>query len=86
LLAVAEDENSFVFSALDREMNALVPTQRLWSRINDSIETEKPDGRFGKMSIHSLRCRAGSVDDGHGRIADRVWIACSALDCAARAC
>jgi len=41
LLAVAEDENSFVFSALDREMNALVPTQRLWSRINDSIETEK---------------------------------------------
>ena len=41
LLAVAEDENSFVFSALEREMNALVPTQRLWTRINDSIETEK---------------------------------------------
>lgn len=41
LLAVAEDENSFVFSALDREMNALVPTQRLWNRINDSIEVEK---------------------------------------------
>jgi hypothetical protein len=41
LLAVAEDENSFVFSALDREMNALVPTQRLWTRINDSIETER---------------------------------------------
>jgi hypothetical protein len=41
LLAVAEDENSFVFAALDREMNALVPTQRLWTRINDSIETEK---------------------------------------------
>ena len=41
LLAVAEDENSFVFAALDREMNALVPTQRLWNRINDSIEIEK---------------------------------------------
>src|SRR5436190_18069842 len=41
LLAVAEDENSFVFSTLDREMNALVPTQRLWTRINDSIEVGK---------------------------------------------
>jgi hypothetical protein len=41
LLAAAEDENSFVFAALDREMNALVPTQRLWNRINDSIEVEK---------------------------------------------
>lgn len=40
-LAVAEDENSFVFSALEREMNTLVPTQRLWGRINESIETEK---------------------------------------------
>lgn len=41
LLAVAEDENSFVFSTLEREMNALVPTQRLWNRINNSIEIEK---------------------------------------------
>ncbi|MGH9948868.1 MAG: anti-sigma factor family protein [Pyrinomonadaceae bacterium] len=41
LLAVAEDENAFVFSALDRDMNTLVPTQRLWSRINESIEVEK---------------------------------------------
>jgi hypothetical protein len=41
VLAAAEDENSFVFSTLEREMNALVPTQRLWTRINDSIETEK---------------------------------------------
>ncbi len=37
LLAVAEDENVFVFGTLDREMNSLVPTQRLWSRINESI-------------------------------------------------
>jgi len=41
LLAVAEDENSFVFSTLEREMNTLVPTQRLWSRINESIEVQK---------------------------------------------
>lgn len=40
-LADAEEQNSLVFSALEREMNTLVPTQRLWSRINDSIETEK---------------------------------------------
>jgi len=40
-LAVAEEENSFVFSALDREMNTLVPTQRLWNRINDTIEVQK---------------------------------------------
>ena len=48
LLAVAEDENSFVFSALDREMNALVPTQRLWTRINDSIQVEKSRQPFVK--------------------------------------
>ncbi len=41
MLAAAEEETAFVFSALDREMNSLVPTQRLWSRINDSIEVEK---------------------------------------------
>jgi len=53
LLAVAEDENSFVFSALDREMNALVPTQRLWSRINESIETEKA-GRPFWQNVYSF--------------------------------
>lgn len=46
LLAVAEDENSFVFSTLDREMNALVPTHRLWSRINDSIKVERSSQPF----------------------------------------
>ena len=40
-LADAEEETAFVFSALEREMNTLVPTQRLWTRINDSIEDEK---------------------------------------------
>jgi hypothetical protein len=40
-LADAEEENSLVFATLDRELDALVPTQRLWSRINESIEVEK---------------------------------------------
>lgn len=40
-LSDAETESSLVFSALDNEYNALVPTQRLWSRINSAIETEK---------------------------------------------
>ena len=41
LLAQAEEESSLVFSVLDREINTLVPTQRLWTRINDSIAEEK---------------------------------------------
>ncbi len=39
-LARADEENSVVFSTLEREMNVLVPTQRLWTRINDSIAVE----------------------------------------------
>lgn len=40
-LALAEEESSVVFSALDREMDTLVPTQRLWNRINETIAEEK---------------------------------------------
>jgi hypothetical protein len=40
LMADADEENSIVFSTLERELNTLVPTQRLWSRINESIEVE----------------------------------------------
>jgi len=40
-LADADEENSIVFSALDREFNTLVPTQRLWTRINETITVEK---------------------------------------------
>jgi hypothetical protein len=40
-LAEAEEASALVFSALDREVNTLVPTQRLWSRINESIEVER---------------------------------------------
>ena len=41
LLAQAEEETSMVYAVLDRELNTLVPTQRLWTRINDSIAEEK---------------------------------------------
>lgn len=40
-LADAEEESSVVFSALDREFNSMVPTQRLWSSINEAISYEK---------------------------------------------
>jgi hypothetical protein len=40
-LSEAEDETAFAFSALDNEFNTLVPTQRLWAKINDSIVEEK---------------------------------------------
>jgi hypothetical protein len=41
LLSQAEDENAVVFPALAREFDSMVPTQRLWTRIEDSIQTEK---------------------------------------------
>lgn len=40
-LAEAEEETAFAFSALEQEFNTLVPTQRLWTKINDSIEQTK---------------------------------------------
>lgn len=47
-IAGAEEENSYVFAALDREVDTLVPTQRLWSRINDSITEENSRLSFGQ--------------------------------------
>jgi hypothetical protein len=41
LLAEAEAESAVVFPALEREFNTLVPTHRLWSKINDSIADEE---------------------------------------------
>lgn len=41
LLAEAEDESSIACAALEQEFGALVPTQRLWTKINDSIESER---------------------------------------------
>lgn len=41
LMATAEEESAIAFSVLEQEFNTLVPTQRLWAKINDSIEREK---------------------------------------------
>ncbi|HQZ82732.1 MAG TPA: zf-HC2 domain-containing protein [Pyrinomonadaceae bacterium] len=41
LLSEAESEEAVVMPALAREFDSLVPTQRLWTKINDHIETEK---------------------------------------------
>lgn len=40
-LSIIEEETSSVFAALDQELNTLVPTQRLWTRISETIEVEK---------------------------------------------
>ncbi|MCA1623195.1 MAG: zf-HC2 domain-containing protein [Acidobacteria bacterium] len=39
-LAQAQEESAFAFSALEQEFNTLVPTNRLWVKINDSIEKQ----------------------------------------------
>ena len=49
-LAAAEEESAFVFSVLEREMDTLVPTHRLWSKINDSIVVEKQNAPFWKKA------------------------------------
>jgi hypothetical protein len=46
LLAQAEEENSQVFAMLDRELDTLVPTQRLWSNINVALAEEKSRASF----------------------------------------
>ena len=46
MLADAEDESAIVFPALEREFNTLVPTQRLWNKINDSIQTDRDNRPF----------------------------------------
>lgn len=40
LLAEVEEETAFAFAALEQEFGGLVPTQRLWSKINESIEVQ----------------------------------------------
>lgn len=45
-LAAAEEETSFAFSAIENEFNSLVPTRRLWTKINDSIVEEKKSRSF----------------------------------------
>lgn len=40
-LATAEEENSFAFAALDSQFNALVPTERIRTRLFETISAEK---------------------------------------------
>jgi Predicted transmembrane transcriptional regulator (anti-sigma factor) len=40
-LAVAEEESSFAFAALDTEINVLVPTERIRTRLFETISAEK---------------------------------------------
>lgn len=54
LLTEAEEETSIVFSALDREFNSLVPTQRLWTRINESIAVSKSQATWWEKVRSSL--------------------------------
>lgn len=40
-MALAEEENSFAFAALETEFNALVPTERIRTRLFETISAEK---------------------------------------------
>src|SRR4051794_13947565 len=50
MLSEAEEESAIVFPALEREFNSLVPSQRLWNKINDSITIEKQNAPFWKKA------------------------------------
>src|SRR5258706_2856689 len=60
MLADAEDESAIVFPALEREFNTLVPTQRLWNKINDSIVTERESRPFWQKAKAFLSMALGS--------------------------
>ncbi|HEY0657382.1 MAG TPA: zf-HC2 domain-containing protein [Pyrinomonadaceae bacterium] len=53
-LAEAEDETAMVFSALEREYDTLVPTHRLWTKINDSIAVEKKQSSVWQRLLASV--------------------------------
>jgi hypothetical protein len=55
MLSQAEDESALVFSALEREFDSLVPTQRLWGRINTAIETERREAPIWQKAWAHLR-------------------------------
>ena len=57
MLGEAEDEAALVFAALDREFNTLVPTQRLWNKINESIEVQKVNRPFWQK-VHAFLATA----------------------------
>ena len=49
LMATVEEETALVFGALEPELNTLVPTQRLWTKINESIAGERRTGWLGSL-------------------------------------
>ncbi len=53
MLAEVEEETAFAFAALEQEFNTLVPTQRLWTKINESIEVQHRKRSFWQ-SVLSL--------------------------------
>lgn len=55
MLADAEEETAFVFPVLAREMDTLVPTQRLWNKINDSIQVEQENRPWWEKTLAFLR-------------------------------
>ncbi len=52
--AEAEDETAIAFSALEREYDTLVPTHRLWTKINDSIADDKKQSSVWQRFLHSI--------------------------------
>jgi anti-sigma factor RsiW len=54
LLTHAEEEISVVFPALEREMDTLVPTHRLWTRINESIVEEQKQIPYWRRFLDSV--------------------------------
>ncbi len=54
MLAEAEDQSAVLFSALEREFNTLVPTQRLWNKISESIAVERDNRPFWQKAYAFL--------------------------------
>lgn len=60
MLAEAEEESAFVFPVLAREMDTLVPTQRLWNKINDSIKIEQENRPIWEKAWAFFRVSLGN--------------------------
>lgn len=60
MLAEAEEESALVFPVLEREFDTLVPTQRLWNKINDSIRIEQENRPIWEKALAFLRVSLAS--------------------------
>ncbi len=80
-MAEAEEESSLVFSVLDREFNSMVPTQRLWTSINESLAYEKNRTSFwDKVRVFGVYTVCESVDHGRGERFACVWDICGCVE------